>query len=65
MGKWSGRGSPPTRKKLHRVRQELVRERKTSATDQRAEQSRRDYTWSKLTRKAITNPARFEEMWGE
>lgn len=63
MSKWSGRGIPPTRRKLHRMRAQMVRERREDAREARAEDSRREFTWSKLTRKTIVNPARFEELW--
>lgn len=64
MAKWSGRGIPPTRRKLHRLRKALVLQRKRDAKDVRSEDQRREYTWGKQTRGAIINPNRFDELWG-
>lgn len=63
MAAWSGRGIPPTRRKLHRFREAAIRQRKAETAEHRADESRRDYTWSKKTRKAIVNPERFETLW--
>lgn len=63
MGAWSGRGIPPTRRKLHRMRAALLKERKNGTKASAAEASRWDYSWAKKTRKSITNPERFERMW--
>ena len=63
MAQWSGRGIPPTRKKLHRLRATLIKERKNGAKEARAEQSRWDFLWHKTTRGAVINPEKFEEMW--
>ena len=63
MAKWSGRGIPPTRRKLHRVRAQILKERQNGAKVARAEAARWEFLWNKTTRRAITNPERFEELW--
>lgn len=64
MAKWSGKGIPPTRKKLHRLRRALILQRKKDAKAERAELQRREYTWGKQSRGAVINPERFDELWG-
>lgn len=63
MAKWSGRGIPPTRRKLHRLRRALVLERRREAKEQKSELQRREYIWSRKTRKVIFNAERFDELW--
>jgi hypothetical protein len=63
MARWSGRGIPPTRRKLHRFRQEQMRERAADAKEQRSMIAKFDFSWNKKARKVIINPERFEEMW--
>lgn len=64
MSKWSGRGNPPTRKKLHRLRRAIILQKKADAKAERTEQQRWEYKWGKLTRGAVINPERFDELWG-
>ncbi len=45
MAKWSGRGQPPTRKKLHRWRSRLDIERAHERAAGRAEQGRWERSW--------------------
>ena len=63
MAKWSGRGIPPTRKKLHRWRLAQEKARLLERPDGKSG-TRLDHSWSKRVRGAIVNPARFEELWG-
>jgi hypothetical protein len=63
MSKWSGVGIPPTRKKLHKLRQRLVLERKADRKSTRAEAAALEASF-RSHRRAIVNPERFEELWG-
>ena len=64
MAQWSGRGIPPTRKKLHRWRTAQEKARQFERPDGKGDGSRRDNSWNKRVRGAIVNPARFEELRG-
>ncbi len=63
MGKWGGRGIPPTRRKIHRLRVARIKADKQEAVDRRSDAAYRDYTWSRRVRRTIVNPERFEELW--
>lgn len=58
MGKWSGTGIPPTRKKLRRYRLAAEGERATDQKDGRVDQSRFDREWRRM------KGDRFLEVWG-
>lgn len=62
MSKWSGRGIPPTRRKLHRLRKQQILEAKAERKAERAESSSLEASY-RNTRKAILNPERFDELW--
>ena len=63
MGQWSGRGIPPTRRKLHRWRAAEAKLQAAEVSDAKRDVSSFDYSWNKRTRGAIVNAARFEELW--
>jgi hypothetical protein len=64
MGKWSGLGQPPTRRKLHRYRAALLKEQLALEKDRRGEAQRWAYTWSRRARGSVINEERFLELWG-
>lgn len=63
MAKWSGRGIPPTRRKLHAWRKAQLLQRKADEKAQRQEVAGLDASYRPI-RKAIINETRFEELWG-
>lgn len=63
MARWSGRGIPPTRRKLHRWRAEQLRAKQADAKEQRSMLSKFDFSWNKKARKVIINAERFENLW--
>ena len=62
MSKWSGRGIPPTRRKLHRLRKQKVLEAKAERKAERQETAALESTF-RHARRAIVNPERFDELW--
>lgn len=62
MGAWSGRGIPPTRRKLHRWRKAQLLQRKADEKALRQETAGLDASYRSIKR-AIVNEARFEELW--
>lgn len=62
MSKWSGRGIPPTRRKLHRWRVAQLKAREAELKSARQETSGLDASYRNTSR-AILNPDRFEELW--
>ena len=62
MSKWSGRGIPPTRRKLHRWRKAQLLERAAELKAARAEVAGLDSSYRSI-KKAILNEDRFEELW--
>lgn len=62
MGQWSGRGIPPTRRKLHRWRQAQLRERQAEQKALRQEAAGLDASYRQIKR-AVINEERFDEMW--
>lgn len=63
MAKWSGKGIPPTRRKLHAWRKAQLLQRKAEEKVARAEVAGLDSSYRTIKR-AILNPERFEELWG-
>ena len=63
MAKWSGRGIPPTRRKLVRWRQAQEKARLLVKPDGKGV-ARMDGSWNKRVRGAIINAERFERLWG-
>jgi hypothetical protein len=62
MSKWSGKGIPPTRKKLHRWRVAQLKARQAEAKALRQETAGLDSSYRPIKR-AILNPDRFDELW--
>jgi len=62
VAQWSGRGIPPTRKKLHRWR--LSQEKARLLTRPDGKKTSYDASWQKRVRGSIVNPERFVELWG-
>lgn len=62
MAKWSGRGQPPTRRKLHRWRQAQLKARQAELKALRQETVGLDSSYRSIKR-AILNPDRFAELW--
>ena len=62
MSKWSGKGIPPTRRKLHRWRKAQLLEKKAQEKAARQEFAGLDASYREIKR-AILNPERFERMW--
>jgi len=58
MGKWSGRGIPPTRRKLHRYRLAAEGERAAERKDGQVDQSRFDREWRRMKGDRVL------EVWG-
>ena len=63
MAKWSGRGIPPTRRKLIRWRIAQEKARMLTRPDSKGG-ARMDQSWNKRVRGAVINPERFERLWG-
>jgi hypothetical protein len=63
MGKWSGRGQPPTRRKLHRYRTALQKERALLMRDENALRRVGDQDWKKIERKAEGSGVSLESFW--
>ena len=62
MAKWSGRGIPPTRRKLHRWRIAQLKLREAELKSRRQEVSGLDASY-RATKRAILNPDRFVTLW--
>lgn len=62
MAKWSGKGIPPTRRKLHRWRQAQLKARQAEQKALRQEVAGLDASY-RATKRAILNPERFDELW--
>lgn len=62
MAKWSGKGIPPTRRKLHRWRVAQLKAREAELKSQRQETSGLDASYRGIKR-AILNPERFVALW--
>ena len=62
MAKWSGKGIPPTRRKLHRWRQAQLKARQAEQKALRQEVAGLDASYRGIKR-AILNPERFDELW--
>lgn len=63
MSKWSGRGIPPTRRKLHRWRQAQLKARQAEQKALRQETAGLDASYRQIKR-AVINEERFEKLWG-
>lgn len=62
MAKWSGRGIPPTRRKLHKWRQAQLKARQAELKAQRQEVAGLDASYRGIKR-AIINEDRFVALW--
>jgi len=62
MSKWSGKGIPPTRRKLHRWRVAQLKARQAELKAQRQETAGLDSSYRGIKR-AILNEERFDELW--
>lgn len=59
MARWSGKGIPPTRKKLHRYREQQRLEREQAIKDSRIDIGRFEREWRRL------KADRLLEVWGD
>lgn len=62
MARWSGRGIPPTRRKLHKWRQAQLKAKQAEAKAQRQELASLDASYRGIKR-AIINEDRFAFLW--
>lgn len=62
MARWSGRGIPPTRRKLHRWRQAQLKERQAELKALRQETAGLDASYRSIKR-AIINEEKFDALW--
>jgi hypothetical protein len=62
MAKWSGKGIPPTRRKLHRWRVAQLKARQAELKAQRQEVAGLDASYRGIKR-AILNPETFDRLW--
>lgn len=62
MAKWSGKGIPPTRRKLHRWRVAQLKIRTAELKALQQETVGLDASYRGI-RRAILNPDRFDDLW--
>lgn len=63
MGAWSGRGIPPTRRKLHRLREQMERERVAELKEQAQEKGLGIREWRRIEKQAEMSGVSLESFW--
>lgn len=63
MGAWSGRGIPPTRKKLHKARLKLERARTEAMADLASERGIGDREWRRIEKRHEASGVDVTSFW--
>ena len=63
MGAWGGKGIPPTRRKLHKERLKIERERAEMLKERDAERGLGERDWRKIEKRADASGVSLESFW--
>lgn len=63
MGAWSGRGIPPTRKKLHKERVKIERERAAELKERAGERGLGDREWRRIEKRHEASGVSLSSFW--